>query len=97
MAYTYILLCSNGSYYTGSTINLEKRLKEHNSGHGANYTANRLPVKLIYFEEFLYVSKAFGREKQIQGWSRSKKEALIFGRNEDLPKLARRKWYRRRS
>ncbi len=97
MAYTYILRCSDGTYYTGSTIDLEKRLKEHNSGYGANFTANRLPVELNYFEEFLGVSKAFDREKQIQRWSRRKKEALVSGRKKELSKLAHKRWYRRRS
>ncbi|MBT8303488.1 MAG: GIY-YIG nuclease family protein, partial [Bacteroidia bacterium] len=50
--YMYILLCSDGSYYTGSTKNLEIRINEHQSGHGANYTKKRLPVKLIYYEQY---------------------------------------------
>jgi putative endonuclease len=73
----YILKCSDGSYYTGSTQNLEKRLSEHQQGLGANHTRKRLPVKLIYCEFFEHVEDAFRREKQIQGWSRRKKEALI--------------------
>jgi putative endonuclease len=48
--YLYILECSDESYYTGSTIDLNKRLKQHESGQGANHTKNRLPVKLVYFE-----------------------------------------------
>lgn len=73
----YILLCSDGSYYTGSTNDLELRMKQHQAGEGANHTKNRLPVELIYFEEFQRIDKAFYREKQVQGWSRKKKEALI--------------------
>ncbi len=86
--YMYILECSDKTYYTGSTINLEKRLEEHNAGEGANYTARRLPVKLLYFEEFEHVALAFYREKQIQGWSRAKKEALIKSKTETLPFLS---------
>jgi len=84
----YILECSDGSYYTGSTNNLERRLQQHQSGEGANHTKKRLPVTLIYYEEFQRVDQAFYREKQIQGWSRKKKEALIKGDFKTLKKLA---------
>ena len=86
--YTYILLCSDGSYYTGSTKNLELRLEQHQNGEGANHTKKSLPVKLIYYEEYDRIDTAFYREKQIQGWNRKKKEALINGTPELLPKLA---------
>ena len=82
--YMYILLCGDGSYYTGSTNNLELRLSQHQSGEGSNHTRKHQPVKLIYFEEFSRIDEAFYREKQIQGWSRRKKEALI---NMDKNKL----------
>ncbi len=82
--YMYILECSNGSYYTGSTINLERRIQQHQSGEGANHTKKYLPVRLIYFEEFKRIDEAFYREKQVQNWSRKKKEALING---ELDKL----------
>ena len=78
--YVYILKCSNGTLYTGSTIDLERRLKEHETGVGAVYTRKHLPVSLVYFEEFQRIDEAFRREKQIQGWSHKKKESLI---NED--------------
>ncbi len=84
----YILICSNGAYYTGSTNNLELRIKQHQSGNGANFTKKYLPVKLIYFEKFEKVHQAFYREKQIQGWSRNKKKALINGFTEKLHELA---------
>lgn len=84
----YILLCSDGSYYTGSTNNLELRLAQHQRGEGANHTKKRLPVKLLYFEEYQRIDLAFFREKQVQGWSRKKKEALINGTPELLPQLA---------
>ncbi|MDF2930849.1 MAG: nuclease family protein [Chryseobacterium sp.] len=84
----YILLCSDGSYYTGSTNNLELRLAQHQNGEGANHTKKRLQVKLLYFEEYNRIDLAFYREKQIQGWSRRKKEALMNGTTELLPGLA---------
>ncbi|MBL7933834.1 MAG: GIY-YIG nuclease family protein [Bacteroidia bacterium] len=90
MGYTYILLCSDGSYYTGSTINLEKRLMEYQAGLGANHTSSRLPVELVYFEQFQTIAQAFYREKQIQGWSRKKKEALISEQADKLPELSKR-------
>ncbi len=87
--YVYILLCSNGSYYTGSTNDLERRLQEHFSGEGANHTKKYPLVELLYYEEFQRIDEAFYREKQIQGWNRKKKEALIEGRFDDLPELAK--------
>jgi len=84
----YILLCANGQYYTGSTNDLERRLVQHQMGEGANFTRKHLPVKLVYFEEFQLVSDAFYREKQVQGWSRAKKEALINGDKNKLHELA---------
>ena len=85
----YILLCANGQYYTGSTNDLERRLAQHQMGEGANFTRKHLPVKLVYFEEFQLVSDAFYREKQVQGWSRAKKEALINGDKNKLHELAK--------
>ena len=84
MPYMYILECADGSYYTGSTWNLEKRLWEHQNGLGANYTKKRLPVKLVYCEPYDRVEDAYRREKQIQGWSRRKKQALIENNMENL-------------
>ena len=86
--YTYILLCANGAYYTGSTNDLERRLEQHHRGEGANFTRKHLPVKLVYFEEYNRIDEAFYREKQIQGWSRAKKEALMRGDNNALHKAA---------
>lgn len=84
----YILECSDGSYYTGSTNKLELRLKQHEAGEGSNHTKKFLPVKLVYYEEFERIDLAFNREKQIQGWNRKKKEALINGVCEKLNELA---------
>jgi putative endonuclease len=85
----YILECADGSYYTGSTTNLELRLAQHQAGEGANHTKKRLPVKLVYYEFFQRIQDAFYREKQVQGWSRKKKEALIKGDYELLKELSR--------
>ena len=87
--YMYILTCADGSYYTGSTIDLERRLHQHQSGMGANFTKKHLPVELVYMEEFKRIDQAFYREKQVQGWSRKKKEALIRGEYQKLPELSK--------
>lgn len=85
----YILECADGSYYTGSTKDLERRLWEHQNLLGANYTKRRLPVKLVYYEEYSRIDEAFYREKQVQGWNHNKKKALIEGCSKDLPLLSR--------
>ncbi|MEM7161695.1 MAG: GIY-YIG nuclease family protein [Bacteroidota bacterium] len=95
MAHMYILLCSNESYYTGSTKNIELRLAQHFSGAGANHTRKYPPVKLVYYEHFDRVEDAFYREKQIQKWSRAKKEALIKNLNEDLKDLSIASWQKK--
>lgn len=84
MPFMYILVCSDGSYYTGSTLDLEKRLWQHQNGYGANHTKKHQPVKLVYSEEFDRIEDAYLREKQIQGWKREKKKALIEGNFEKL-------------
>lgn len=89
MTWVYILRCSNGAYYTGSTLDLELRLRQHNEGLGANFTRKHRPVELVFAEDSDSVETAFLREKQIQGWSRAKKQALIDGCFEDLPALSR--------
>jgi putative endonuclease len=96
MAWMYILECSDGSYYVGSTKDLEYRLSEHQEGKGAKYTSRRLPIKLVYFEEYERVSDAYVREKQVQNWSRAKHEALIKGNQEILPELARKVFEKRK-
>jgi putative endonuclease len=88
MAYMYILECSDGSFYTGSTKNLPRRLWQHQNGFGANHTKKRLPVMLVYAEYYDHVSDAFYREKQVQGWSRKKKIALIHSDWDKLHILA---------
>ena len=83
--YIYILKCLDNSYYTGVTSDLEKRLHEHQFGLDEHsYTYKRRPVSLQYAAEFQDVNEAIAREKQIKGWSRAKKKALIA---EDFNKL----------
>ena len=89
MPYTYILECSDGTYYVGSTFNLERRLVQHSTGEGAEYTRRRRPVRVVWTAEFNSVRDAYFLEKQIQGWGHAKRRALIEGRFEDLPALAR--------
>ncbi|MFD1316078.1 GIY-YIG nuclease family protein [Namhaeicola litoreus] len=89
----YILLCSDKTYYTGITSNLEKRLEQHHSGYFVNsYTSSRKPVRLVYYVEFTDVQLAIDSEKKIKKWSRAKKEALINGAYEKLPNLAKKKF-----
>lgn len=77
MNYTYIVKCSDGTYYTGWTNHLEERIAAHNGGRGAKYTKPRLPVELIYYECFETKSEAMRREAAIKKLSRRQKEALI--------------------
>ena len=94
MAWTYILRCKDGSYYTGSTDkDVDARVWEHNHDDelSARYTRKRRPVTLVYAEAHDRVDEAFAREKQLQGWSRAKKEALIAETPEDLPALSRKR------
>ncbi len=83
--------CNDKSYYVGSTRdNLEKRISEHNSGaYIDSYTAKRLPVKLVFSEYFSSITDAIACERQIKGWRRAKKEALICGDYAILPQLTK--------
>jgi putative endonuclease len=91
MAWTYILRCPDDSYYVGSTIDLDHRLSEHNSDElGPIYTRRRRPVELVWSGWYDRIEDAFRFEKQVQGWSRWKTEALIRGEWEALPFLAKR-------
>ncbi len=91
MAWTYILRCADDSLYVGSTVDLGARIRQHNLGDGPIYTRirRRRPVTLVWAAEFDRVDVAFAYEKQIQNWSRAKRLALIEGRLQDLPALAR--------
>jgi putative endonuclease len=92
MPHLYILRCSDGSFYVGSTRDLARRVAEHCSGHGAAYTRRRLPVVLVFQQEFERVDEAYLAEKQVQNWSRAKRIALIEGRMHLLPGLARKRF-----
>lgn len=76
-AYTYIVVCADGSLYTGWTNNLKKRMETHNAGKGAKYTRSRLPVRLVYFETFATKHEAMSREAKIKQLTRAQKLALI--------------------
>ena len=89
MAWTYILECADRSYYVGSTTHLEIRISQHQRGEGAAYTRSRRPVRLAWAGEFERIDEAFAFEKQVQRWGRAKRQALIDGRWDDLPGLAR--------
>jgi putative endonuclease len=89
MFFVYILRCADDSYYVGSTQNVTERLRIHNSGKGPIFTANRLPVVLVHQESFATLDEAVRRERQLKGWSRAKKEALISGDCTRLKKLAK--------
>jgi len=92
MGYVYILECADGTYYVGSTTNIEWRLWQHQHGpNGAAYTRHRRPVRLIWCVEFESIAAAFAFEKQVQGWRRAKREALIRGEFDRLPALSWRR------
>jgi predicted GIY-YIG superfamily endonuclease len=77
MWFIYILLCQGGSYYIGSTNDVEKRFKDHLDGHGARYTKSHKPVKVIYWEEFASKSLALKREAELKKWPKAKKVKLV--------------------
>lgn len=88
--FVYILLCNDHSYYTGVTNDIERRVFEHKSGTDPkSYTFNRRPVKLVFHERFNDVNQAITFEKQIKGWRRGKKEAIIKGQWHLLPELSK--------
>ena len=87
-AWVYILQCSDGSYYTGKTTNLELRIAQHQQGYIKGYTYERRPVKLVFSQEFPSIIEAIRAERQIKGWTRAKKEALIHGDFQRLHALA---------
>jgi putative endonuclease len=87
----YILRCADGSFYTGSTRDLELRVEQHQAGtYPDGYTATRRPVELVYFEEYDRIDDAWARERQVHNWTRVKKQALIDGRVSELRSASRR-------
>jgi len=94
--YLYMLRCSDGSYYVGHTDNLELRIAAHERGEIPGYTSERLPVQVVFTDRFQTRVAALERERQIKGWSRAKKEALIRGDWEALRVLAKSRSPRRK-
>jgi len=92
-SYVYILKCSDKTYYTGVTSNLEQRLFRHETGYYPDcYTFKRRPLELVFYCEFTDITMAFEKEKQIKKWSKAKKEALINGDHDALPNYAKKKF-----
>lgn len=90
-AFLYILRCADASYYVGTTRGtLENRVAEHNAGHFGGFTAKRRPVHLVFSQEFQYITDAIAAERQVKGWRRAKKEALIRGAFDVLRQLSKR-------
>ena len=90
--YVYIVICRDNSYYTGITNNIERRLWEHNTGYNQKcFTYERRPVELKYLQHFQHVKQAIAWEKQLKGWSRSKKEALFREDWEEIKRLSNSK------
>ncbi len=87
--YVYIVRCRDASYYVRHTDNLDERIADHNAGGFSSYTRKRRPVRLVLVEKFQSREEALARERQLQGWSRAKKEALIAGNWERLKLLSR--------
>ncbi|WP_312322425.1 GIY-YIG nuclease family protein [Soonwooa sp.] len=90
-SYVYILLCSDNTFYIGVTSDVHQRLIEHQEGkHFGSYTYTRRPLILVYYCDFTDINLAISFEKKIKKWSQAKKQALIDGRFEDLPNLAKK-------
>jgi len=88
-AFVYILRCADGSYYVGSTRDsLAMRIAQHNAATFDGYTARRRPVQLVFHQEFSQITDAIAAERQVKGWRRAKKEALIRGEFHLPPTLA---------
>ena len=87
--WVYIMRCADNSYYTGHTDDLEKRIAEHHTGKREGYTSTRLPVTLVFSQEFPTREEALTCERQVKGWSRSKKEAMMRGDWVEVSRLAR--------
>ena len=88
--FVYILRCADGSYYTGHTDNMEKRLSEHKTGMYSGYTKTRLPVDVVFLQQFTSRDEAFASERKIKRWTRKKKEALISKNWNKISELAKK-------
>ncbi len=92
MAFVYMLRCNDGSYYVGSARDTpERRVAEHNAGTYGGHTSTRRPVELVYSQEFANITDAIAAERQLKGWRREKKEALIQGNLDILRRLSSRR------
>ncbi len=89
MFWVYILRCADGSYYTGHTDNLQNRIDQHQAGECEGYTASRRPVELAWAQECVTREEALSAERQIKGWSRKKKEAMMRGDWREVSRLGR--------
>ncbi|WP_114561209.1 GIY-YIG nuclease family protein [Desertihabitans aurantiacus] len=89
MAWVYLLECADGALYVGSTRDLDQRLADHATGCADAYTEHRRPVRLVWQLETEHIGDAYAIEKQLKGWRRAKKQALIDGRFDALPALSR--------
>ena len=83
--FVYMLKCSDKSYYIGLTTNIEKRIAEHRAKLGGSYTSIRLPIEVVYIQDFATKTEALVIERKLKGWSRNKKEAFL---NNDWNKLS---------
>ncbi|CAG9931626.1 GIY-YIG nuclease family protein [Candidatus Nitrotoga arctica] len=92
MFWVYILRCADGSYYTGHTDNLERRIAQHQAGECEGYTATRRPVELTWSQECVMREDALSAEMQIKGWSRKKKEAMMRSDWTEVSRLAKSKF-----
>ncbi|HLW72856.1 MAG TPA: GIY-YIG nuclease family protein [Candidatus Babeliales bacterium] len=86
--FMYMLKCNDGSYYIGHTDDIDKRIAEHTQGKINGYTKKRLPVKIVYVQNFMTRDEAINAERQIKGWSRKKKEALLRDDWEKIKELS---------
>jgi predicted GIY-YIG superfamily endonuclease len=92
--YLYMPQCRDGSFYVGHTDDLEKRIAEHEAGTFGGYTAQRKPLKLVFVDEFSSRDEAIERERQLKGWSRAKKAALVRDDWAEVHRLAKRRTQR---
>jgi len=90
--FVYMLLCSDDSYYVGHTDNIARRISQHHANKTPCYTSKRLPVKVVYMQNFATRYEALAAERQIKRWSRAKKEALIQENWDKISKLAKKKF-----
>ena len=89
-AWAYMLRCKDGSFYVGCTTNLDQRMGEHEAATHDGYTSTRLPVELVWAEEFPHIDDAIAAERQIKSWSRAKKAALVAGDYQAIERLPSR-------